>query len=234
MKSFGNLRSRVLLIIVVAVIAVGGAIAYLGYQRTKQQTVASATLLGAPGQIKSIPGVGKATPQFVKKIQEADVQKVQEAIKKGKAALPTLVRPGFTGNGVFAGGQASSPDCQPDALKRALASGVRADELRCARCTAQELCSAGYTAGDLVDAGFSAKQLANTTCYTVAALRAAGFTATELQRAGYTCTQLLTAGYSPAAISKAGYSQTQLQACLSPQILAQLKADLPREFPEKL
>jgi intracellular multiplication protein IcmE len=190
---FKNQKFRVLflLILFIALIAAG-----IIYWRMKNRTPEGAVSLAQVPHVKTLPGVGEASEDYIKKVQEANRIALEKAAEEGGAAIPTITRAGFKGP---AGGfeapesTASKKECDPEALKRAKEAGVTTEELRCAGCTATQLRAVGYTAGELHNAGFNGKNL-----------RDAGFTEQDLKDAGFAAKDLLEAGFSPNELKAIG------------------------------
>lgn len=208
---FGNPKFRVifLLILFIALIVAG-----IIYWRSKKTETVAVSLARVPA-IKTLPGVGNATEEYIKKVQEADKAALEKAsILEGGvgAAVPTITRAGFKGpvSGFQApASTAPKKECEPEALKRAKEAGVTAEELRCLGCTIAQLRAAGYTAGELRNAGFSAPDL-KAAGFTADELREAGFNAKELKDAGFTAKDLKAAGFGAQALKEAGFGAKDL------------------------
>ncbi|MBA2654553.1 MAG: hypothetical protein H0U71_05755 [Gammaproteobacteria bacterium] len=216
-------------VIVIVVVLIG----YLVYKRHSGGVPTVVGLTGAPG-VQSIPGVGTTSTEYVKLQEQQNISQAQIAEEKGTSAVPTITRTSYFGPSEFQAG-VTRPECSPDALRRARAAGVTADELRCKGCSLAALKAAGYTAGELANAGFNPTDLKNAG-YTAADLRAAGFTPAELKKAGFNAGQLAAAGYSPSALAQAGFTPAELRnAGFNPNALAaagiggQAYSNLPKD-----
>lgn len=217
-------KTRTLLIVVGIILLVGVGIGYIGLRRAEQKgPPVGASVQGAPS-IKSIPGVGTPSREYVKTQEQENIIRAQIAAKEGTSAIPTITRTTYGPSEFEMPGipttATGSPECSPEALARARQAGVKAEELRCKGCTAEQLRAAGYTAGELLNAGFSANELRNAG-FPAGDLRVAGFTAPEVARAGYPTTDMVAAGFNASELNQAGVGAAQLSAAgLSPQQLA--------------
>lgn len=225
---FKDAKTRAILLVTLIIILVGVGIAWIGLNRIKPKGAPAETKLQAVPGIQSIPAVGTSSREYTKLQEQENILKAQQAQQEGTSAIPTLTRTTYLGPSEFSQpgvpsatqGAAANPDCSPEALARARAAGVKAEELRCKGCTLEQLRAAGYTAGELMNAGYSANEL-KAAGFSVAALRAAGFTAAELSRAGFSANDLVAAGFNAAELNQAGIGTDQLSAIgLSAQQLA--------------
>ncbi len=230
-----NSKVRVILVLLVAFVLVGGSLAFWMHHRKGGVSGGTASVSSAPS-IKSIPGVGDPSELYVKTQQQQNALLVKQAKSEGTSSVPTITRPSFIGNlEQFQGAQDGScpmnvngitveptpGSCTVDNLKLARESGVRAQELRCQACSCPPMKEAGYTASDLKAAGFTAKSLRDcgftladlvTAGFAAAELKDAGFSAKELKAAGFTAAQLRAAGFGTADLKAAGFSADELKA----------------------
>ncbi|TAL58981.1 MAG: type IV secretion protein IcmE, partial [Legionella sp.] len=111
------------------------------------------------------------------------------ALKAAGFSDTDLANAGFTPQEISAAipltdAQIKAAGCDPDQLKKLLAAGVSAKQIKTLNgCSAQALKNAGYNAKSLLDAG-----------YTPAELSAAGYTADQLQAAGLSPADILASG----------------------------------------
>lgn len=216
-------KSRVLSLLALAALVVGGLVFVWRHVENKRDAQASAVVSTAP-QINSVPGAGNPSNQYVQDQNLQNQLNEQQARKKGTSAVPTITRSSFVGNpGEFSDDSSNSgstmpgqcplkkvvvmfkpnpASCTVENLTMARKTGVTAEELACQGCSCPALKLAGYTSGDLKDVGYTAAQLKN--CgFTIDQLVAAGFTARDLKSAGFTAQDLAKAGFTPGEISNA-------------------------------
>ena len=209
MKStFANAKSRAIVSVVLVVLIIASSLGYLQLRHKMQSNAGGGASVQAAPQIAAIPGVGDPSRQYVKLQEQQNAQLSEEALKKGTAAVPTLIRTTYLDTGVAAGDKDA---CSVEELTKARNAGVTAAELRCRGCNLAALKAAGFTAAELRAAGFSAKELRDAG-FTAADLRAAGFSAKELAGAGFSAQELKSAGFTAAELSKAGFSAQDLKA----------------------
>lgn len=209
-NAFKDAKSRTLLIVIIIIVLIAILIGWIGIRRAESPGPAPEAALQRPPQIKSIPGVGTPSREYVRTQEQENLLRAQQAARQGTSAIPTITRTTYIGAdqfaplptpgaaGVTANGSSTS-DCGPVALARARQAGVKAEELRCKGCTASDLRAAGYTSGDLLNAGFRAD-----------ALKAAGFSANDLRQAGFPATELTKAGFSTGDLVQSGLSSSEV------------------------
>lgn len=236
-------KSRVMTLLAIAAVAVGGLLFMWRHIENKREEQASVVVSGAP-DIKSVPGAGNPSSQYVQDQNLQNQINEQEARKKGTSAVPTITRSSFVGNpGEFSTGSTqpglcplkkvvvmfkpNPASCTVENLRMARKTGVTAEELACQACSCPALKVAGYTAGDLKEVGYTAKQLKG--CgFTVDQLLSAGFTAPELKSAGFTAQELKVAGFTAGQLKAAGFSDADLKAAgFTPKEIAEVSKIAP-------
>lgn len=235
-SAFKDTKSRVLLLVIVAIIVIGITIGWLGLKRAEKAGAPSAVAVQrAPSNIQSIPGAGSPSREYVKTQERENIQRVEKAIREGTSAVPTITRTTYVGPSDLSPVAAvpttpTKTECTPEALARAKAAGVTAEELRCKGCSAADLRAAGYVSGELLNASFDAADL-RVAGYTADDLRGAGYTAVEEVRAGYGAGDLAAAGFNAAELKQAGVSpataglaQPPTARDCSPEALAKARA----------
>ncbi len=223
---FTNTRTRVIIIFtsVLLLIAVGIGIIKL---RSAADVGASATasVSGAPVDIKSIPGALDPTEQYAKLQQVQNVEQAKAAIKTGSSAIPTIIRTQSIGSGVNVIGPQTSAGVGFSTLARQDEGGVQRSlwlqslqNSNCSKTVVKQVISEGATLTDLKaactclqlkDDGYQLKDLEkNCSC---SELRAAGFNARQLKDEGYTAGTLRTCGFSACELKAAGFSAQEMK-----------------------
>lgn len=192
-------RSRVVVIIMTAIVVVVIGIAYLKFKHSGPAAGMGSEMTGAPN-IVSIPGMGQPSREYAKLQEQQNSDLAAEAARKGTSAMPTVVRSTYIDSGVSndlskQSGATSVTGCAVGDLKAARDSGVTTSELRCRGCSLAALLAAGYSVAELRAAGFSAKELKDAGA-SAADLLAAGFSASELAAAGFNSKELIALGSS--------------------------------------
>ena len=210
-KSLSDSKTRAVVVIVAVIVVVTLAIAAIKFRNFSNSSVTTSSIAAGVPAIESIPGVGQPTREYTKLQEQENFILAQEAMIKGTAAMPTVVRTTYLDTGVSGDfvGATSAEGCGVEELKRAREAGVKAEELRCRGCSLAALKAAGFTASELKAAGFSAAELMQAG-FSVDDLRKAGLGAKELLAAGFSAKDLVAAGFTAGELKDAGLSLKDL------------------------
>jgi intracellular multiplication protein IcmE len=229
---FGSNKARTILVVLATVFVIFLVIGYFSFHRAVTKDGTEASIAGTP-LVKSIPGVGTPSREYVKLQEQQNVEAARQAEQEKGAAIPTLTSTTYTGGAEGLAVGVAKQGCDVESLRNAKLVGVSVEEVRCKGCDVRALKAAGYTAGELANAGFSAQQLRDSgftdqqlkdagfgpeatlqntpqcAADKVAAARANGITAEALKGCGIAA--LKTAGFSPMELKNAGFSAGELR-----------------------
>lgn len=204
-----NTKMRIIVLFLGVVVSIVVLIMILRWKDGGVDT-GSARINVAP-QIESLPGVGNPTPNYVKAVQQSNIDQADAASKTNTdSGVPTITRAGYIQSAEDETLKVAGGKCDTASLRKARLAGVTASELRCQGCDVSQIKSAGFSAAQLRSAGFSAAQL-KSAGYSASELREAGYSAKEMKAGGYSAAELKEAGYSAADLKAAGFSAKELK-----------------------
>jgi intracellular multiplication protein IcmE len=239
---FADVRTRTIIIITAIILISGVIIGYVIYRSRIEQAPSQAQLVGAPGEIQSIPGSFNPTAQYAKLQEEQNQKNAQEAERTGGSAIPTIIGATRTTQGQFNPNQPSGQPWQSGLSFSSLSrveqtnftpKDIALNNLKNSGCSPSDLAKArqlGATPEELRAAGCSAEQLLKAG-YNPNILQKAGFSACDLvgnnnmspqalKNAGYSAGELRAVGFNPCQLKHAGYTPAEmLKAGITPEEL---------------
>ena len=90
---FGDTKTRTMIIFTGVVLFLGIIIAVIGIRKSSQgsQLPTDTRTVGAPGKIRSLPGLESPSEQYTKLQQQVNLQQAKQAQQAGTSAIPTLI-----------------------------------------------------------------------------------------------------------------------------------------------
>ena len=268
-QGFSDPRTRLAFIFVAIVAVVVFFVGVKTFRKnTTVSADAKSTIQSAKG-VQSIPGAVNQTEAYTKLQQQENDKQARVAREKGTSAIPTIVGSNLFSKGnrieeiddskKGVGFSALSrlqkakdlsaawfqalkdSDCSDAMLRKAVAQGASATQLKAAGCPAKQLCDTGFSLKEMVTAGYSASALKS--CghsskslkgagFSVRALQEAGVSACEQKSLGENANSMLKGGYTIGELKGAGFSDDLIRRAegipdgVDDDFLRQLKCDL--------